>query len=96
MVILEWLSFLLKEFDSRNTVRAINYYERIGWIGSDMREHLITVLMGLTDSEYLYRDEFGATDLHMSDHMKSLEYIEELSEGNINRKVADRLDLLGR
>ncbi|MFB6112537.1 MAG: FlaD/FlaE family flagellar protein [Halodesulfurarchaeum sp.] len=94
VVVLEWLSFLLDEFDSRNAVRAINYYKRIGWIGEDVRDHLITALMGVTDSEYLYRDEFGTTELSMSDHKRSLEYIEELSAGNLDRRVADRLDLM--
>ena len=61
-----------------------------------MREYLLEVLMGLTDSEYLYRDEFGTTELTMSDHMRSLEYIEELSAGNLDRKIADRLDTLSR
>jgi archaellum component FlaD/FlaE len=94
VVVLEWMNHLLAEFDARNTVRSINYYQRIGWIGQDMRDYLIQVLMGLTDSDYLYRDEFGTTELTMSDHMTSLEYIEELSSGNLDRKIADRLETL--
>lgn len=96
VVVLEWMDYMLTEFDARNTVRSINYYQRIGWIGDDMRDYLIEVVMGLSDSQYLYRDEFGTTELTISDHMKSLEYIEELSSGSLDKKIAKRLDTLPR
>lgn len=96
VVVLEWMDYMLTEFDARNTVRSINYYQRIGWIGEDMRDYLIEVVMGLSDSQYLYRDEFGTTELTISDHMKSLEYIEELSSGSLDKKIAKRLDTLPR
>lgn len=95
VVILEWLDYLVDAYDARNAVRAINYYERIGWIGEPMRDHCVEVLLGITDAEYLYRDEFGTTDITMQDHRKSLGYVEELAGGQLDRTFVERLDTLG-
>jgi len=96
VVALEWLDYLLSEFGPKNTVRTLNYYERIGWIGEPVREHLFDYLEGLTDSDYLYREEFGTTDLTMDDHLQSLDYIDELASENIERAIVDRFDDLHR
>ena len=96
MVCLEWLDHLLTEFGPKNTVRTINYYERIGWIGGPVRDQLFDFLEGLTDSDYLYREEFGSTELTMDDHLKSLDYIEELASEDIERVIVDRCEDLHR
>ena len=96
VVSLEWLEFLLSEFGPKNTVRTLNYYERIGWIGEPVRDQFFDYLEGLTDSDYLYREEFGTTELTMDDHLQSLEYIEELASGEIERSIIDRCEDLQR
>ncbi len=96
VVALEWLDYLLSEFGPKNTVRTLNYYERIGWIGEPARDHLFDYLEGLTDSDYLYREEFGTTELTMDDHLESLDYIDELASENIERAIVDRFDDLHR
>ncbi|MCD2205000.1 FlaD/FlaE family flagellar protein [Halobacterium sp. KA-6] len=96
VVALEWLDYLLSEFGPKNTVRTLNYYERIGWIGEPVRDHLFDYLEGLTDSDYLYREEFGTTELTMDDHLESLDYIDELASENIERAIVDRFDDLHR
>ncbi|TYO75616.1 flagella protein [Halobacterium salinarum DSM 3754] len=96
VVCLEWLEYLLTEFGPKNTVRTINYYERIGWIGEPVRDQLFDFLEGLTDSDYLYREEFGSTELTMDDHLESLEYIEELASEDIERVIVDRCEDLHR
>ncbi|WP_232688511.1 FlaD/FlaE family flagellar protein [Halobacterium zhouii] len=96
VVSLEFLEYLLSEFGPKNTVRTLNYYERIGWIGEPVRDHLFDLLEGLTDSDYLYREEFGTTQLTMDDHLESLEYIEELASGDIERSIIDRCEDLQR
>ncbi|AKH97836.1 FlaD/FlaE family flagellar protein [Halanaeroarchaeum sulfurireducens] len=92
VVMLEWLDFLVDSYDARTAVRAINYYERIGWIGEPMRDHCVDLVMGITDAEYVYRDEFGTTDITMTDHRRSLRYVEELAGGRLERTFADKLD----
>lgn len=92
VVMLEWLDFLVDTYDARNAVRAINYYERIGWIGEPMRKHCVEMVMGITDADYVYRDEFGTTDISMADHRRSLGYVEELAGGRLERSFADSLD----
>ncbi|MFB6073219.1 MAG: FlaD/FlaE family flagellar protein [Halobacterium sp.] len=96
VVCLEWLDYLLTEFGPKNTVRTLNYYERIGWIGEPARDRLFDYLEGLTDSDYLYREEFGTTELTMDDHLKSLDYIEELASEDIERAIVDRCEDLHR
>ena len=95
VVMLEWLDFLVDAYDARNAVRAINYYERIGWIGEPMRDHCVEMVMGITDADYVYRDEFGTTDISMADHRRSLGYVEELAGGRLERTFADSLDSRG-
>jgi archaellum component FlaD/FlaE/archaellum component FlaC len=92
VVMLEWLDFLVDAYDARNAVRAINYYERIGWIGEPMRDHCVEMVMGITDADYVYRDEFGTTDISMADHRRSLGYVEELAGGRLERSFANSLD----
>ncbi|MDR5656873.1 FlaD/FlaE family flagellar protein [Halodesulfurarchaeum sp. HSR-GB] len=94
VLLLEWLDYLVSEFDARNAIRAINHYERIGWIGEPMRDHCIGVLQGIADAEYPYRDESGPTDLTMEDHRRSLRYIEDLGTGHLDRAFGDRISTL--
>ncbi|MEF8894091.1 FlaD/FlaE family flagellar protein, partial [Halodesulfurarchaeum sp.] len=94
VVLMEWLEFLVAEFDARNAIRAINHYERIGWIGEPMRDHCFEVLQGITDGNYPYRDESGPTDLTMNDHRRSLRYIEDLATGHLDRELGDRITSL--
>ncbi|AOW80529.1 flagella-related protein E [Halodesulfurarchaeum formicicum] len=94
VLLLEWLDYLVSEFDARNAIRAINHYERIGWIGEPMRDHCIGVLQGIADAEYPYRDESGPTDLTMDDHRRSLRYIEDLGTGHLDRAFGDRISTL--
>ena len=96
VICLEWLDYLLTDFGPKNTVRTLNYYERIGWIGEPVRDQLFDYLEGLTDSDYLYREEFGTTELTMDDHLKSLDYIEELASDDIERAIVDRCEDLHR
>ena len=91
VVLLEWLSGLLAEFGPRNAMRAVNHYERIGWIGEPMADHCFGMLQGLTDGQQPFRDETGPTDLSMADHRRSLRYVEELAAGRLDRELGDRL-----
>ncbi len=91
VLIMEWLEFLVGEFDARNAIRAINHYERIDWIGEPMRDHCYEVLQGIAEGEYPYRDESGPTALTMDDHRQSLRYIENLAAGHLDRELGDRI-----
>ena len=66
----------------------------VDWISDDARAHLFTVLEGLSDSDHVYRQEMGTTELTMDDHLRSLEYIEELADGDLERGIIERCDNL--
>ncbi|MFW6383910.1 MAG: flagella accessory protein C [Halodesulfurarchaeum sp.] len=91
VVLMEWLADLLEEFGPRNTMRAINHYERIGWIGEATGDHCYAMIQGLTDGREPFRDETGPTNLSMADHRRSLRYVEELAAGHLEREVGERL-----
>ena len=91
VLLMEWLEYLVAEFDARNAIRALNHYERIGWIGEPMRDHCYEMLQGITDGTYPYRDESGPTELGMDDHRRSLRYIEDLATGHLDRELGDRI-----
>jgi archaellum component FlaD/FlaE len=91
VVLLEWLSDLLAEFGPRNAMRAVNHYERIGWIGEPMADHCFAMLQGLSEGQQPFRDETGPTDLSMADHRRSLRYVEELAAGRLDRELGERL-----
>jgi archaellum component FlaD/FlaE/archaellum component FlaC len=96
VLLMEWLSFLEGEFDARNAMRALNHYERIGWIGEATRDHCYAVLSGLTEGQSPYPDETGPTELSMDDHRRSLRYIEELATGHLDRELGERLSATSR
>ncbi|MFB6110037.1 MAG: FlaD/FlaE family flagellar protein [Halodesulfurarchaeum sp.] len=91
VLLMEWLDFLVSEFDTRNAIRALNHYEQIGWIGEPMRDHCLDVLQGIADEEFPYRDESGPTELAMEDHRRSLRYIEDLGSDHLDRALGERI-----
>lgn len=57
----------------RETNRALEYYESIGWIGGDVPDELARYLRGF--------DEGGDGSLTIDHHQQSLSYINELTDG---------------
>lgn len=81
-VVLEWLGYLLDHADAAGALRAINYYETIGWIGSAAAEELRAVLEGFQqrNGDQPVR---GGPQLTIDHHVRSLEYIGQLAGDEI-------------
>jgi flagellar protein FlaE/flagellar protein FlaC len=71
LVVLEWLTGLVERGGTRASLRAIDRYERMDWVGPAAAEQLRAVLLGLDDS-----GAGGA--LTREDHRRSLEYVARL------------------
>jgi flagellar protein FlaE len=66
----EWLEYLVDEVGIRGTVRALDYYETIGWLTEEAVEELDEYLAAFEDPDQ--------EDLSIEHHLRSLDYVEEL------------------
>jgi flagellar protein FlaE len=73
-LIFEWLEFLVLQGGRESTADALDFYERVGWLGRDAAEMLDRYLAGLDD-----RRANAANDLGADDHRVSLHYIARLA-----------------
>jgi archaellum component FlaD/FlaE/uncharacterized coiled-coil protein SlyX len=70
----EWLEYLVDEVGIRGTVRALEYYETIGWLTEDAVDEL---------DEYLSAfEEPAQEELSVEHHLRSLDYVEELQHAS--------------
>ena len=74
MILIEWLEFLTSQAGYRETSRAIDYYETIGWIDQSVADDLAEYLRGFDD---IADSGDGLTIDH---HTESLRYISQLDE----------------
>jgi len=74
LIVIEWLEFLVEQAGYRETSRAIDYYETIGWIDESVAEALADYLRGFDDV-----DDTGS-GLTIDHHTESLRYISQLDE----------------
>lgn len=77
LVIFEWLSMLIDAAGPAGALRAIDRYERMGWIDSDLRVHLETVLGGPALDADVDPREPG--ELTVTEHGRSYEYVRRLA-----------------
>lgn len=73
-LIFEWLEFLVLQGGRESVTDALDFYERVGWLGSGAAETLERYLSGIDDP----RAE-GTTDLDADDHRVSLHYVARLA-----------------
>lgn len=66
----EWLEYLVEEVGIRGTVRALDYYETIGWLTEEAVADLDEYLDAFEDA--------SQADLSVEHHLRSLDYVEEL------------------
>ncbi|MXR52711.1 hypothetical protein GRX03_13985 [Halovenus sp. WSH3] len=70
----EWLEYLVEEVGIHGTLRALDYYETIGWLTEDAVAEL---------DEYLDAfEEASQEDLSVEHHLRSLDYVEELKHAS--------------
>lgn len=73
-LIFEWLEYLVLQAGRESVADAVDFYERVGWLGSDAAEMLGRYLTGLDDP----RANAG-NDLDSDDHRVSLHYVARLA-----------------
>lgn len=73
---LQWVNHLLSKYDRETVGKAFDYYEKIGWIGSNANEHMKQLMQGIGDDERSADEETEQSDtVSADDHAKSLEFI---------------------
>lgn len=77
-LVMEWLAMLVENTGPAGALHAIDYYERVGWIGNGVRDHLLDVLAG-TDLD-VQIDPSRPVEPTASEHAESYRYIELLDE----------------
>jgi flagellar protein FlaE/flagellar protein FlaC len=92
LLVMEWLEFLVSESDATDAVRAINYYERIEWIGGDAAARLRDFLSGFGTIDRNLVDRPGTDQLFREHHTRSLRYITQLNGTNSQTILLDRWD----
>jgi len=73
-LLFEWLEFLVLQGGHDAAADALEFYERVGWLGDDAVEMLDRYLAGIGDSRV-----DAAKDLGTDDHRVSLHYIARLA-----------------
>jgi flagellar protein FlaE/flagellar protein FlaC len=89
---MEWLEFLVSESDVTDAVRAINYYERIEWIGPDAAARLRDFLSGFGTIDRNLVDRPGTDRLVREHHTRSLRYVTQLNGTSSHTILLDRWD----
>jgi archaellum component FlaD/FlaE/archaellum component FlaC len=91
LLVIEWLSYLRNQSSTSEALRAIKYYETIGWIGSPAADSLQRYLSGLTGDD-VAPSSGGGTQLTIDHHTNSLHYIGKLGGTDVN---VERLEWTG-
>lgn len=79
VLVFEWLTELVRTAGPAATLRAISYYDEIGWIDDEVRAHLERVLSG-PDLDIHVDPETAPEELTAEDHADSYTYIMKLDE----------------
>jgi archaellum component FlaD/FlaE len=73
MLVLKWLEFLLKKAGYVGMIKALLYYEELGWISETVRSKLIKIAEDIKAG-----GGYGKKSLTIRDHMVSLFFISKL------------------
>ena len=97
LLVMEWLEFLVAAGDVTDAVRAVNYYERIEWVGPVAADRLREFLSGFGTVDRNLVDRPGTDRLGRDHHTRSLRYITQLNGADSHLLLLDRWDdLVGR
>lgn len=88
LVVMEWLDYLVAEFDAANAAQAITYYGRINWISDSVEERLMNFLQGFADVD---TDAIagGPVEMDIDDHIRSLTFISKLTGDSVDRQIIE-------
>lgn len=95
MVMMKWLDFLLKKAGYMGMIKALLYYEELGWISESVRSRMIKYAEEIkTDGA-----PYGKRSLSIKDHIVSLFFISKLQgikiSPSVYSAVLDELEELG-
>ncbi|WP_129115114.1 FlaD/FlaE family flagellar protein [Halegenticoccus tardaugens] len=89
-LVLEWVDYLVERSDATDAVRAVRYYEAIGWIDDSVAARLRALLEGLGDVDRNEIDREGTERLTLTHHARSLRYVTQLADATVESAVLDR------
>jgi len=92
LLVMEWLEFLVSESDVTDAVRAINYYERIEWVGPEPPRAARDFLSGFGTIDRNLVDRPGTDRLVREHHTRSLRYVTQLNGTSGHLLLLDRWD----
>ena len=83
LVVMEWLDHLRSSTSTGGALRALRYYEDVGWIAPAVTRDLEDVLIHLDAKKNGEREEHpeSTEDLTMEAHLTSLGYVVQLADG---------------
>lgn len=95
MLMLKWLEFLVKKAGYMGMIKALLYYEELGWISEPVRSRLIKYAEEIKAEA----GQYGKHTLSIKDHVVSLFFISKLQGIKISPRVyssvLEELDELG-
>lgn len=77
-LVMEWLAALVADVGPAGALRAVDYYEDVGWISEDVRDGLVEVLAG-TELD-VDVDPARPTEPDAIDHAESYQYVRTLAQ----------------
>jgi archaellum component FlaD/FlaE len=78
IIMMEWMSVMTVRSDPAGAMKALDYYESIGWISSDVRNYLETVVGGPGVDSHVNPGDVESPGIR--DHEMSHGYIKQLKE----------------
>ena len=78
IIVMEWMSVMTVRADPAGAFKALDYYESIGWISSDVRDYLETVVGGPGVDSHVNPGDVESPAIR--DHKMSHSYIRQLKE----------------
>lgn len=88
ILVFEWLTDLVQTAGPAATLRAISYYDEIGWIDAEVKDHLQSVLSG-PDLDIHVDPSTTPAELTAEDHAESYTYIMKLNEIHDTRQEVE-------
>ncbi len=78
---MKWLAYMMQHVDHQGLERVLEYYEKIGWIGTRAKEELSSIASGLKSTGR------GEWTLPFRVHLTSLLFISKLADIPIERDL---------
>lgn len=79
---MKWLAYMMQHVDHLGLEKVLDYYEKIGWIGTRAKEELRSIASGLKSTGK------GEWTLPFRVHLTSLIFISRLADMPIERELA--------